>query len=317
MHYLFYGENTFLIQEKVKSLETKFKAVQGDGAGIIKLEGERITQAEIIEAVFTLSFFENKKLVEIKNLLIGKSPVDLREFILKNLEKMPAETIVIFIEEGLPDMRTALFKALNRPRFAQKFSDLSSTELNQWIKTKVTELGGQITAEAVSKLILFVGSDLWRLGQEIEKLVLYRQENETIKPADVDSLVWAENNQNVFDFIDTLAGKNQAKAVSIFHRLVASGQNEQYLFSMMVYQYRQMLIVADLIAGNVPAGSIASKAKIHPFVVKKILSVLQHYDQNELERIYQKLKDCDASIKSGEVEGPLAFDLLLLDICRK
>lgn len=319
MNYLFYGENSYLIREKVKAFEDKYRTSQGNDAIIEKLDGESLTKSEIMEAVFALSFFSNKKLVEIKNILLSKSNADLRDFVTKNLDKVPEDTVIIFIEEGAPDQRTALFKALNKPRYAQQFINLTPIETAKYAKQKIKEQDGDIQSGALQRLVSYVGGDLWRLNQEIEKLVLWRSSkaDKTITTDDIETFVWAENNQNVFDFIDALAGRNQQKSLTLAHQLISAGENEQYLLSMMVYQYRQLLIIKDLLLQNVPVANIASQAKIHPFVVKKSLPLLQRYEFTDLKDIYQKIEDCDAAIKSGDLEAGLALDVLLLDICKK
>lgn len=314
MHYLFYGEDTFSINEKVKNLANKFKGVHSD-LNVFNLDGDTMTLENYTGTVNTPSFFGNKKLVVIRNFLIENKNNDLKKDIAKALDKIPETSTVLFVEQGLPDMRSVLFKKLNKPKLAQKFDFLSPFKINAWIEERVKEEGGIISSDAKEKLLIFVGQNLWRLDNEIKKLVLYKN-GTMIGPDDVEKMVFAESNSSIFNYIDALAERNAAKALSILGALIASGEEEFYIFTMIIYQFRNLLFVSELMEENLPPAKIASEAKIHPFVIRKSQGFIRHYTREKLQKTYGELQKVDYKIKSGTLDLSLALDYLTTRLCR-
>lgn len=319
MHYLFYGEDTFSISEKVKKLIEKFSAIHSD-LNVFHLDGVNMTLENFLETTLTLPFLGTKKLIIINNFLIENKSNELKKEVANNLDKIPKISTVVFVERGVPDMRSSLFKKLNQPKMAQKFDFSSPIRLGSWIEEEVAKEGGAILPEAKIKLQVFVGPDLWRLKNEIRKLVLYKKsrnsKGEAITPEDVEKMVAAENNSTIFNFIDALAQKDPKKALSILDGLIQSGEEEFYIFTMIIYQFRNLLLVSELLNENVALGNIASEAKLHPFVVRKNKEILRHYDPKKLIAIYQELQRFDYKIKSGILNLRLALDLLTAKLCR-
>lgn len=313
MHYLFYGEDTFSLEEKVKNLVKKFIEVHSD-LNISNLDGAAMTLENYTAAVSTPSFFGTKKLIVIKNFMAENKNNDLKKGIAKILDKIPETSTVLFVEQGLPDKRSSLFKKLNQPKLAQKFDPLPPFKIGAWIEEKVKEEGGTISSAAKEKLALFVGPNLWRLDNEIKKLVLYTKG--TIDAEDVEKMVCAENNSSIFNYIDALAERNTTRALSILGALIASGEEEFYIFTMIIYQFRNLLFVSELLEENVPLAKIATEAKIHPFVVRKNQGFIKRYTGEKLRETYGQLQKIDYKIKSGALDLNLALDYLTIQLCR-
>lgn len=150
----------------------------------------------------------------------------------------------------------------------------------------------------------------------MEKLDLYRisQKKEEIEEGDIDSMVESENDPNIFDFIDSLGARNAKAASKHLNQLLSSGKNENYILTMIVYQFRNLLIIEDLIVRGVDKRQLAKEAEIHPFVVTKAIRVLDNFDLRELKNVYSKLLRTDLDIKTGAVDPRLALEKLLADL---
>lgn len=315
MVYFFYGENTYSIKEKIDQLKDRFAKEQGD-FNISEVQGANLTKNEYSGLVFSLPFLSGKRLVIIKNLMLDNSDTPFKKYIAEGLEKVPETTVLIFAEYGLPDKKLLLFKNLKQPKRAQNFELLQGVRLTAWINQKVTEAGAEISRDAMQELQIFVGGDLWRLQNEIEKLVLYKKAEgkKTIESEDVVALVAPTLNPNIFDFISFVANGNNKGAIQVLDQLVESGENEIKILSMVIYQYRIMLQVADLSKKRLSGSEIASKGHIHPFVVRKTQDLLRQYKQDRLEKCYFLIQKVDTDIKSGLIEPNLALLLLVADL---
>lgn len=321
MHYLFYGENTFLVHEKVLFWKKKFFSNDSTGLNYLEIEGENLTKELFSSVAFSLPFLGPKRLIIVKNFLLSKADETLKKDIVSDLTKVPESTIIVFAEYGLPDARKSNFKTLNKPKISQKFDKLSGAKLMDWIDSKSREFSGSaFSPKQKIKLELFTSGDLWRLNNEIKKLCLYAQhENKDISAItdpEFESLVASDVNASIFNFIDYIASKNLKKSFESLRDLIDSGENELYILTMIVYQFRSMLIVDELKNCHITSKEISSKSKIHPFVVGKILSNLQKFQSGSLEKYYDLLQKTDAEIKKGIIEPNLGLTLLVEKLCR-
>lgn len=315
MLYFFYGENTYLLKKKIGQLRERFIREQGD-TDISDAKGENLDRASFSNLVFAVPFFSKKRLVIIRNLLLENKDDELKKYISKNLDKIPETTVLIFIEMGNPDNRTSLFKHLNQPKIAIKFDPLIGTKLSRWIMEVAEENGGSISLETANNLQIATGSDLNRLENEIIKLVLYQKskQSDEITVSDIEKLIDPVVNPNIFDFISALAVGDNQKSSKILIDLQKSGENDLKILSMIVYQFRTMLIVSDLMNKGLNPSQIANTTKIHPFVVKKTTDLLKDYNQEKLRKSFYMIQKSDNQIKSGQIDSRLSLNLLVANL---
>jgi DNA polymerase-3 subunit delta len=155
------------------------------------------------------------------------------------------------------------------------------------------------------------------MKNEIEKLASYKN-NKTIGPVDVDLLVKPRIEPEIFKTIDAIAfnshwaGKKQA--LKLLHDHLEKGDHPLYLLSMISFQFRNLLVIKDLMEKNVPYYSIPKMTKMHPFVVKKTYEQARKFSFQELKKIYQKIFQVDLSIKTGKIDPTTALDFLIVSI---
>ncbi len=313
MTYLFYGPDTYRINEKIKALSLRFLEGDESGMNLEKLDGENLTYAKFDQAVSTMPFLGDKRLIIVKNLLLLNKDNDLKLKIAERVKKISENTVVFFVEEGEPDKRGKLFKELNKPKKSYKFEPLSGKKLNEWISEKVVAGGVKIESKEVDFLASSVGPDLYQLENEIKKLSSYclSQGRERIEEADIELQVRANFEPNIFDFIEYLSKKDAKKAYTLKSQFIELGENENYLLSMIIYQYRNMIKISELKDMGRSMSEIAKEAKVHPFVVRKTFSILNSYSLSDLIQIYHLLYKTDLGIKSGKMEPVVALDRVL------
>lgn len=338
-----YGEDTYRLRHKLNEMKEKYISASLGDTNLCVLDGKTATSDEIIRQVLAFPFLAKSRLVIIENLLMsakktkgdpapktqllhlvgvtkvaGKTKSDktagVQEKIGEFLEKVPESTVLVFAEFGNPDKRTSLFKKLSKLKMAQEFKPLDEMSVKKWIREEVQRVGGEITPDAVERLFISVGADLWRLSNEIMKLVTY---NPKITGETVELLVRAQIQSDIFKLIDAVASSKQKLALKELHELLANGENELYILSMIVYQYRNMLVIKDFVNRGVSSQwELAKTAGLHPFVAGKTLSLVRNYNIDDLKNIYAKLLEQDLAIKTGKMEPQTALDLLVLDLAK-
>ncbi|MBU3922925.1 DNA polymerase III subunit delta [Patescibacteria group bacterium] len=244
---------------------------------------------EISKSINSISMFDNNKLIVIENIFSFDKEAQ-EEFIekLKDFDK----DLIVWDEK--PDLRTKLFKFLE-PN-SKKFDLLKGSELRNWIK----DYSKDIESSAIDLLIEYVGSDLWRMSNEIDKLLNYTKK---IEKKDVELLVKPEFDLNIFNMVDALGDKDKKKAISLFKKHLNKGEDPFYLLSMFIYQFRNLIKVRS-----------GGKLDLHPFVIKKTQHQARNFDVDELKKIYHSLLIIDFDSKIGKTDIKTALELFVVGL---
>ena len=300
-----YGEDTYRMKEKLKEIVDKYKKVRTSGLNLRYFNGDSFKSFQ--DGLKQTSIFEEKKLAVILN------PFDNTEFKESFLEQgeefLKSDDIIVIYQEGKINKNSALLKYLEKNANTQQFEPLTYTKLRTWTKAEIEKYGARIDGQALDKLLEYVGNDLWRLSNEVKKLVCY---NKNIRIEDVFLLIKSGIETDIFKTIEAIAQRNKKEALDLLHNHIEKGDSPIYLLSMINFQFRNLLIIKDLI--NKPYNEIAKKSGLHPFVVKKSYYVAQRFTIQELKDIYQKIFKIDMQIKTGKVEPATALDLLIAEI---
>jgi len=310
----FYGADTYRLKQKIKELKEKYVSASLGDTNLATIDGKTATYPEIVRQILAMPFLAKSRLVIIENLsLQGKKEV--QDQVGDFLPKVPENTFLVFLEEGNPDKRTSLFKKLAKLK-TQEFKPLEPDELSRWVKEEVKSRGGQIGGSVADKLVSYIGADLWRLSNEIDKLLCF---NGSITEETVENMIKPQLEASVFTLVDEIAAKNMSKALKELHYLLENGENELYCLSMVVYQYRNLLIVKDLVDranGRVNQWELAKIAGIHPYVAQKTLAQTHNFSLQDLKQIYKMLLDYDLAFKTGKMEPKVGLDVLIAKLCK-
>ncbi len=119
---------------------------------------------------------------------------------------------------------------------------------------------------------------------------------------------------DIFKTIDALAIRNKQAALIFLHRHLAEGESEIYLLSMLVYQFRNLLLVKSEIERGVQFQSLSKSIKLHPFVLRKSFEQSKGFTLSALKKIYERLLELDIATKTGRIDAPVALDLVVGEI---
>ena len=305
----FYGEDNYRLKKKIKALKERFISSSLGDTNLAVLDGKSATYNDIVRQILAMPFLSRKRLVIIENLL-KEGKKDTQEKITELLKKIPETTVLVFVEEGMPDRRTGLYKKLNQKGQAQEFKLLEEDQLKRWIRKEVEARGASIETLAVNLLVEYIGNDLFRLSNELNKLTNY---NRQLTTDTIELLVRSKTEADIFKLVDAIGQKNLNQAMQELHNLEIKGENDLYILTMIVYQYRNLLIIKDYIerSNNADRWAMSKNLAMHPYVVQKTISQAKNYTIDDLKNNYQKLLDFDIAIKTGKMESKMALTLLL------
>ena len=226
---------------------------------------------------------------------------------------LSSDAVFIFYEDKDIPKNSLLFKKLRKDSLVFEFHSLRGRELDVWAINEFKKYNKEITKDALLCLVNYVGSDLWRLSNEIKKLSIYKAQEPVINKEDVELLVKEKVENDIFRTIDAMASQNKKLALSLISRHLANGDSPLYLLSMIIYQFRNLLAVKEM--SQKPVSSVGTTLNyLHPFVVRKTYWQAKKFSLEQLKRIYDKIFKIDLFIKTGKLEPHEGLELLLGDL---
>jgi len=325
-----YGQDTYRSRQKLNEIIENYKKVRKSGLNLRFFDGKELDFEDFRDEALSSPMFAEKKLIILRDIFSSQG---FKEKFLKDYKKfVNSRDIILFHEEGEVLESDRLLKLLKKSGDSQEFRPLEGASLKNWIKKEIEKYGTKANPETISRLTEFVGNDTWRLSNEIQKLVSYRasrqrgeggkeceaffdhKNGKDIQARDVELLVRPEIDNNIFKTIDAIALKNKKKALELLHKHLEKGDSPLYLLSMINFQFRNLLMIKELIEKNQPYYSILKKTQLKSFVVGKSYQQAQRFGLPELKKIYRKIFQADLDIKTGKIEAETALDLLIAEI---
>lgn len=269
---------------------------------------------ELANAVKSISFFDEPKLIVVKNSFsIGPSFLSLFSDLADNL-KLPHDkkTVVVFVENKKQNELQKMNKDLHsfltdKQNLIRNIEPLNGAQLASWIRSKFKEKGHTASKTVVDLLIDNIGNESWALANEIEKLCNYKPKD-AITEKDVNLLTSYQGESSIFDLVDAVGNLNKARAFEMAYRLLNTGHDGYYLLSMLTGHFENLLSVSDMLSrsqasgnGSLASNVVAQKCGLHPFVAKKAMTQSQRFTREELVKKFNHLADLDIKSKNGAV----------------
>jgi DNA polymerase III subunit delta len=323
------GPDDFSLSQALKAIKSEL----GDPAALASctsvLEGQRVSADELKHVVETVPFLAEKRLVVVYGLIErfdsgGKTErsrssksaqQDVTPFV-KCLAAVPETTVAIMVESEVPDLAKGKFKELGQIAQVKLFPMLKEQRLKPWVQKRVTDSGSTISPLAADLLLQFVGSNLWAMANEIDKLTAFAG-GRRIEDEDVRTLVGYTQDVSVFALVDAILDFKPELAAQLLQQLLGQGAAAVYLLFMLDRQFRMMIRAKDMKDRGTADGVIQSKLAIfNEYRFRRTMEQAGRYSMERLKQIYFSLLEADLSMKTGIYEGELAMELLVAELCR-
>ena len=338
MLYILHGQDDFSLREALEEIKAGLGEREALATSTTLLAGQDLTLKQLTAACHALPFMAPKHLVIVEGLLSrfearaseGRAPSspkggrrgrsqapELTEWqALKDcLPTMPPTTVLVFTDGRLAKGNPLLVE-LAPLATVREFPFLRRQALMIWIEEQVSRRKGNISPAATSLLADTIGGNLWVMASEVEKLCLYAR-GRRIEESDVRVVVSYVQEASIFVLCDAIMEGKATPATSLLHRLFDSGAASAYILVMITRQFRILIQAKDLASRGLPQGDIGARLGLRwEFALKKVASQAQGYPMERLEKVYRKLLETDIAIKIGKVEGDLALDLLVAELCQ-
>lgn len=316
MVYLYYGEDTVACEQALSELEQEAIPPEAVDLAVSRLEGAALTIGTLVETCDALPFLSPRRLVIVEGLAsrLEKGPADFVDKLKDYLPRMAESTLLVFRERDDLSSKNPLLKLVKKIGQVRHFASPRGRDLSRWIAQQARGQGAEITPAACDLLAATVGTDPAILLREVEKLATYVGPQGRIEERLVAELASQAKLSNIFALVDAIGQRRRARALVELERLFQAGQHPLYVLTMVVRQFRLLLQVKGLPAGQDQPDHLARVLRLHPYVAEKVAIQSRLFQRAELEQVYHRLVEADREIKTGRREAEVALELLVVEV---
>lgn len=225
---------------------------------------------------------------------------------------LPSTLLVICYKYKTPDKRTAFGKAISKLSVYLESKRLYDNQLPSWISTYAKGCSLSVHPAAAQLLAEFLGNDLGKIANEINKLSITLPKGTEISETIVKTNIGNSREYTVFELQNTLGQRDLLKANKIINYFAANiGDNHPSKVIAALYNY----FVKVMIYHKVPdKGMAAGLLKVNPYFVKDYQLAASNYSPGKLVNIMSVLRDYDLKSKgvnnSGTDQGELLREMI-------
>jgi DNA polymerase-3 subunit delta len=217
-------------------------------------------------------------------------------------------TILVFCYKyGTPDKRKKWFQELLKVGTVYESAKLRDYEVASWIIRYCKSKNVGIEEKAVVMLLEFLGSDLSKIVNELDKLLITRPfDMKLIIPEFVEKNIGISKDYNVFELQSALIDRDVLKANRII-RYFADNKKTNPLIVVLpqLFSFFSNLMIYHYLPDKSP-GTIVSELKINPYFAKEYQKAAQTFKPWKTMNIISAIRETDA--RSKGIDNPSAED---------
>jgi DNA polymerase III subunit delta len=276
-----------------------------------EFDAREASPGEIREAANTFPMISKRRLVVVVG--VDKLNEANESALLELLPDLSKKTVLVFLAPEL-DKRKHFYKQLMAKVCIVEFSQLKTNELERWAQEYIRKQGIRISSSALKEIVDLAGSDLQSLANEIDKLILYAGKDKSIPDSAISLMLSGSRQHKIFDLTDALGARNTRRALELLQNILDMGEHPLVVVNTMARQFRQLLIVKDLLDKGTPTDQIRAALQVQAFIADKLLRQARSIETKLAKQMYLRLADADLKFKSSRADHRMILESLICNL---
>ncbi len=292
--YLLMGDEPYYIDKLSNEFAKNLLTTEEQEFNQVTLYGRDTTIEQVISESKQFPFGSEKRVVVVKE---GQQ--------LKNIEALdsyldnpqPSTVLVIAYKAKSIDKRKKIGKKLTTKCIVFESNRIYDDKIPAWILDYVNEHGYQIDNSSTAVLAEYLGSDLSKITNELDKLMLVVKKEEKITTKLIEYHIGISKDYNVFELQNALGKKDVVKANRIINHFAENTKNHHIVpIISAFFSFFQKVIIYHFLKDK-SSKATASALKVHPFFVSQYQRAAKNYNKKQLFYIFGCLKEYDLKSK--------------------
>jgi DNA polymerase-3 subunit delta len=306
--YLLMGEEPYYIDKISEFIEDNILSEEEKGFNQMVLYGRDVSIDEIVASAKRFPMMAERQV------LIVKEAQDLSRTIEKlvNYAKNPQPSTVLVINYKYKklDKRKALYKTIKKTGVVFESKKLYENQVAEWIRRVLSPKDYTISPKAAQMLVEFLGTNLSKINNELEKLQLIVPKGTQITPELIEENIGISKDFNNFELRKAVGEKNVVKAHQIINYFSNNPKDNPIVLTIgLLYNFFAQLLHYHGLNDKSPR-AVASSLRINPYFVSEYSNAAKNYPMKKVSQVISTLRDFDVKSKGVGANAIPQSDLL-------
>lgn len=314
--YFLMGEEPYYIDQISAYIDQNLLSEEEKGFNQTVLYGRDVRLDEVISQAKRYPMMAERQVVIVKEAQDLSREIlatfDNKKNILEAYAENPQQTTVLVFcyKYKKLDKRKKVYKNIAKAGVIMESKKLYENQVGDWIKKAMISRGYTIEPKAAHMLVEFLGTDLGKISNEIDKLTIVLPKGSTITPAVIEQNIGISKDFNNFELRKAVGARDVLKAHRIINYFSQNPKdNPMVLTITLLFGFFQSLMILH----GIPAkdkNTVAKALKVNPFFVGEYISAAKNYPMKQVSHIINLLRDADVKSKGVGAYNLSQGDLL-------
>lgn len=306
--YFFMGEEPYYIDKLTEYIEENLLTEDEKGFNQMVLYGRDTTIEDIVANAKRYPMMAERQVVIVKEAQELSRTVDKLEAYAENPQ---TTTVLVFAYKYKTlDKRKKLTKLLDKNGLIFESKKMYENQVATWINRVLQGKGYKIEPKAAAMLVEFLGNDLSRIANELNKLTIVLKKEHIISATDIEQNIGFSKDYNNFELRKAIGEKNQYKAYKIINYFSQNPKdNPLVVTTATLFSFFSQLLQYHGLKDKSPK-NVASVLKVNPYFLSEYDIALKNYPMKKVSTIVEALRSIDIKSKGVGANNISQADLL-------
>ena len=306
--YFLMGEEPYYIDKLSDYIEQNVLTEDEKSFNQTILYGRDVTIEDIISTAKRYPMMAERQVVIVKEAQDLTKTIDKLESYAEN--PMPTTVLVFCYKYKTLDKRKKMTKLMDKSGVVYESKKLYENQVGDWIKRVLSGKSYSIEPKANAMLVEFLGTDLSKINNELEKLQIILPKGSTITAGHIEENIGFSKDFNNFELLNALGAKNQLKAFKIVQYFSDNQKaNPLVVTTSTVFGFYIKILKYHGLKDRNPK-NVASVLGVSPYFLKDYDLALKNYPMKKVSQIVGALRDIDVKSKGVGANALSQSDLL-------
>lgn len=291
--YFLMGEEPYYIDKIADFIEDAILSEEEKGFNQTVVYGRDVSIEDIVSSAKRYPMMAERQVVIVKEAQELVKTIDRFDSYAEN--PTPTTVLVMCYKYKTLDKRKSVYKNLKKNAVLFESSKLKDYQIPNWIERVLKGKGYGIEPKAAAMLAEFLGTDLGKISNELDKLAIILPKGTTINTRHIEDNIGFSKDFNVFELRKALGEGNRLKAFQIAKYFADNPKdNPMVVTTSLVFQFFSQLLQYH---GLKDKKTAASALKINPYFIKDYEQAARNYPMRKVSGIVNTLRGIDVKSK--------------------
>ncbi len=314
--YVFDGPELWLKENLVQKIIASLLPKESQDLNLNRYHADTLNAGEVISSALCFPFLAEKRVVVVYEAQ-DLSSSD-QKTIGDGISSLPDSTCLIFLWDGKASMKEDVPAQVASHGSIITFWTPFENQLPGWVTQQVKKRGKNITFQAAQRLA-DTGSDLQEISHEIEKVLLYAGQKNTIGIEELDVIGLPDASGDFKDLENAIWERNLTSTLNEVQLLSRMGVRPEAILPVFERIVRTLLLAHDEAAKKkTPFLDLCANFNIRGRTRQDLFRKgMTSYTMPELTHGLEQIVQTDYENKTGQLPGEISLTLFALGLLKK